>query len=74
MKSLNNLTLFAPVHCSGEGGISAPCHVFAYIHANMHTSALKKNLTYLSYEFGKGQYTYLVSLKKKKFVVNAKIS
>ena len=34
-----------------------PCHVFAYIWANTRTSALK-NLTFLSYEYGKGQYTF----------------
>ena len=62
--------------------MSDPCHVIAYIRANMHTSALKKNLTYLSYEFGKGQYTFYplklsrfsLPRKKIKFVGNTKIS
>ena len=47
------LTLFG----LGGGTLCPSCHVFAYICANMLMSALK-NLTLLSYEFGKGQYTF----------------
>ena len=48
------------------------------LRANMRRSGLKK-LTFLSYEFGKGQYTFYpvklsLSQKKRKFVGNTKIS
>ena len=33
-------------------------HVFAYICANARTGVLKKNLTFFSYDFGKGEYTF----------------
>ena len=35
-----------------------PCHVFAYVSANTHTSWLKKNLTFPNYKFGNGQYAF----------------
>ena len=35
-----------------------PCHVFAFICANTHTKALKKNLIFPNYQFGKGQYAF----------------
>ena len=47
--------------CPGRGGGTlpspVPSHVFAYIRANARTSLLKK-MTFQSYQFGKGQYTF----------------
>ena len=60
-----SLTLF------GLGG--AHCTPPAYICANTRTSVLK-NLTFLSYEFGKGQYTfYTVKLSHLKLKKNTRM-
>ena len=69
------LTLLAPggAHC-------APPATYLRISVQIRIRARWKNLTFLSYEFGKGQYTfYPVKLsrflkKKIKFVGNTKIS
>ena len=44
-----------PIWSGGGWHNCPPCHVFAYVYAATRTIALKKNLTFPSYEFGKGQ-------------------
>ena len=55
-QNYEELTLFAP-----EGGLAymLPCHVFAYICANIHTSALKKTwlVPIISLEKGSALFT-----------------
>ena len=66
-RSKQNKLNFYSIHLFGPGGgtLCPPCHVFAYICENMRVRAHWKNLTFLSYEFGKGQYTfYCVKLSR----------
>ena len=48
-----------PICPGGEGEHICPlCHVTAYICANTCTSALKKNLIFTNYKYGKGQCAF----------------
>ena len=62
-----------------RGGTLCRPVTFLRISVQIRVRAHWKNLTFLSYEYGKGQYTfypviYIVSLEKIKFIGNTKIS
>ena len=63
----NNLTLFGPggAHC-------APPVTYLRISVQIRVGAHRKNLTFLNYEFGKGQYTFY-PVKLSRFAEKNKI-